>query len=492
MNNGMKILFLAAEAAPFVKVGGLADYAQELPQALSDLGEDIRVMLPRYKASRATGHRFRRMGNTIPVPVGRREESAHILLSNSGDYPIYQIWNDQYFSNRQKVYGFNDDQQRFVFFSRAVISALKHLDWKPDVIHANDWHTAAVISWLKTYGVKDKERKLYQDIACLFTVHNLAYQGVAGRLILSFGRMSKIPHLSVEPPGKVNWLAQGIAHSDIVNTVSPTYAREMVEKDIGGDIKTLLREKQHKLYGILNGIDTEKWNPDTDSAIFQNYDVSSVKMRRVNKSALQRDLHLPVDSNIPLIGAVSRLDEIKGFDILLPAIENILAEYDIQFVFLGMGDEEYAAKLKSLQNKYPRNVKALIKFDERTARQIYGSVDIYVVPSRYESSSVGLLIAMHYGAVPIVHKTGGLADSVIDADDEPGRGTGFCFDNYTQAGLSKIIIHALQTMKNKSHWSAIQKRAMERDVTWEASARAYMDLYQRSRAQISTKFPNAK
>ncbi len=482
MGNELKILFLAAEAAPFAKVGGLADYAQELPQALSDLGMDIRVMMPRYKSSQTSAFHFERVGKTIPVPVGPREDSAHVLISTSGDYPIYQIWNDQYFSNRQKVYGFNDDQQSFVFFSRAVITALKYIDWAPDVIHANDWHTAAVLAWLQIYGRSDA---VYRDIASLFTVHNLAYQGVGGRLILSFGRMTKLPHLSVEPPGKVNWLAQGIAHSDIVSTVSPTYAREMVDTEIGGSLKPLLRDRQNHLFGILNGIDTNKWNPNTDTALLQNYDLKTVKMRSVNKTALQRDLRLPVKKAVPLIGAVSRLDEIKGFEILLPAIEQILDKQDIQFVFLGTGDEEYAAKLLSLQEKYPRNIKVMIKFDDRIARQIYGSVDIFAVPSRSESSSVGLMIAMHYGAVPVVHNTGGLADTVVDADDEPGRGTGFCFDDYTISGLTKVLERALRTLKNKSHWKAIQKRTMARDVTWEASARAYMDLYHRSRAQLT-------
>ena len=418
--------------------------------------------------------------SVFPVPVGPREESAHVLLSTSGDYPIYQIWNDQYFSNRQKVYGFNDDQQRFVFFSRAVIAALKHIDWTPDVIHANDWHTAAVLAWLKVYGQSDP---VYRDIASLFTVHNLAYQGVGGRLILSFGRMTEIPHLSVEPPGKVNWLAQGITHSDILNTVSPTYAREMVESEIGGSLQSLLRERQNDIFGILNGIDTNKWDPNTDTALLQNYDLNTVKMRGVNKSALQRDLRLPVNNAVPLIGAVARLDEIKGYEILIPAIEQILFEQDVQFVFLGTGNEEYATQLLAFQDKFPRNIKVMIKFDDRLARKIYGSVDIFTVSSRSESSSIGLMIAMHYGAVPVVHKTGGLADTVVDADDEPGRGTGFSFDDYSVAGLTRVLKRTLRTLKNKSHWKAIQKRTMERDVTWEASARAYGDLYYRAQSQ---------
>ncbi|MDF1515155.1 MAG: glycogen/starch synthase [Anaerolineae bacterium] len=486
MATGLKILFLAAEAAPFAKVGGLADYAQELPQALSNLGMDIRVMIPRYQTTQDNAYIFSRVGSTISVPVGPSEEKAHILVSTTGDYPVYQIWNDQYFANRQKVYGFNDDPQRFVFFSRAVISALKHIDWTPDIIHANDWHTAPVIAWLKVYGSADK---LYGKMASLFTIHNLAYQGVVGRLILSFGRMSKLPHLPVEPPGKVNWLAQGIALSDSVSTVSPSYAHEMIETDIGGPLTPLLRERQDHLFGILNGIDTNKWNPETDDNLWQNYSLDNVKMRRVNKAAMQRYLRLAVKDDTPLIGSVSRIDEIKGLDILLPAMEQVLAKEDVQFVFLGVGDESYTTKLQALQEQYPRNVRILIKFDDKTARQIYGSADIFVVPSRLESGSIGLMIAMRYGAVPIVHKTGGLADTVVDAHDEPGRGTGFCFEDYSIFGLQKCITDTFTAYKNKSYWRDIQKRAMERDMTWEASARAYIDLYQRSFAQLDARKP---
>ncbi len=483
MNNGLKVLFIAAEAAPFAKVGGLADYAQELPQALSDLGVDVRVMMPRYKTDHPSAFHFERLGNTIPVTVGPRDESAHVLVSSSGTYPIYQIWNDQYFSNRQKVYGFNDDQQRFMFFSKAVITAIQHIDWVPDVIHANDWHTCAILSWLKVYG---KSNPFYRNIASLFTVHNLAYQGVCGRLILSFGRMTDIPHLPVEPPGKVNWLAQGITHSDVVNTVSPTYAREMVDSDMGGALSPLLRKRQNDIFGILNGIDTQKWNPNTDTALLQNYDLTTVKMRGVNKSAFQRELGFPVNLEVPLIGAVSRLDEIKGLEILIPAIDQIVSEKDVQFVFLGTGNETYAAMLLALQDKYPLNIKVMIKFDDRVARKIYGSVDIFILASRSESSSIGLMSAMHYGAVPVIHKTGGLADTVVDANDEPGRGTGFCFSDYTIAGLTEVLLRALRTLANKSHWTAIQRRTMERDVTWEASARAYVDLYLRAQSQHIT------
>ena len=242
MDSDLKVLFLAAEAAPFTKVGELADVAGALPQALRRLGVDVRVMIPRYGNLRGEAHHFHRIGNSIPVPVGADLERVHLLETMAGDVPVYLIWNDQYFANRERVYGFNDDPQRFVFFSRAVIAVLGALEWKPDIVHANDWHTAAVPAWLDVYGKSDP---LYKDVATLFTIHNVAYQGVCGRLILSFGQMAKVEHLSVEPPGQVNWLAQGIAHADLVSTVSSTYAHELLSGELDAALAPLLLSLIH-------------------------------------------------------------------------------------------------------------------------------------------------------------------------------------------------------------------------------------------------------
>ncbi|HQE92740.1 MAG TPA: glycogen/starch synthase [Anaerolineae bacterium] len=480
--DGVKVLFLAAEATPFTKVGGLADVAGALPKALHSLGIDVRVMIPRYGTMQAAGYEFRRAGS-LAVPIGPGEEYALLLETNVDGVPVYLIWNEQYFSNRERVYGFNDDPQRFTFFSKSVIAALPKLDWQPDVIHANDWHTAAVPAWLAVYG---RAKAPYRDIATLFTIHNLAYQGICGRLILTFAQMDKLPHLSVEVPGQVNWMAQGIAHADLINTVSPTYAREIVTGEAGMGLTALLKERQERLFGILSGIDVDLWNPATDAALPQTYDASTLKMRAVNKNTFQHETRLPTDQDIPLLGMVTRLDDTKGLDLVIPAIERLLQERDIQFVLLGTGDEVLEADFRDLQARFPDNVRAFIKFDDRLARRIYGSADIFLVPSRAEPNSIGLMTAMHYGAIPIIYTTGGLADVVVDADRQPERGTGFAFADYTASALVDGIHRALNVYADKARWTALQCRAMERDFSWDASARAYVDLYQRALALHQT------
>ncbi len=473
--DGLKVLFLAAEATPFTKVGGLADVAGALPKALRRLGVDVRVVIPRYGALQGTGYEFRRVGS-LAVPIGAGEEHALLLETNADGVPVYLLWNDQYFSNRERVYGFNDDPQRFTFFSRAIIAMLKMLDWQPEVIHANDWHTAPVVAWLDVYG---RSQPLYRDLATLFTIHNLAYQGVCGRLILTFAQMEKLPHLSGETPGQVNWMVQGVAHADLVSTLSPTYAREIMDGEAGAPLSKLLRERRDRIFGILSGIDTDLWNPATDGALAQTFDSGTLKMRAVNKSAFQREARFSVSAETPLFGMVTRLDDTKGLELVIPAIEMLLQQRDVQFVILGTGEEAYESRFRDLQTQFPNNVRAFIKFDDRLARRIYSSVDIFLTPSRAEPSSIGLMSAMHYGAVPVVHVTGGLADTVIDADAHAGRGVGFAFAAYTAPALLEAMGRALRAYGDRSRWMRIQRRAMERDFSWDASARAYVDLYQR-------------
>ena len=286
------------EATPFAKVGGLAEFAGSLPKALRKLGVDARLILPRYgDRSHAGLPSMRKIGTTLRVPIGPDYEAAHLLYGVVDGVPVYMVFNDQYFGNRDRVYGFNDDPQRFTFFSRAVIEALKGLDWIPDVLHATDWHTAPIPTWLKIYG---QDVVPYQDIATLYTIRDFEYQGECGRLLLNFCRMEKVPHLDVERPGKVNWMAQGIAHADVISTVSPTYAHEICDTDLGGALRPLLSARRDRFFGILSGIDTQVWDPSVDPALAQTYDSETVHMRVVNKQALQRELHLSPERKAPL------------------------------------------------------------------------------------------------------------------------------------------------------------------------------------------------
>ena len=473
----LKILFLAAEAVPFAKVGGLADVAGSLPKAIRALGHDVRLMIPRYGTIHSDQFHFEKIGAPFLVPVGPGKEHVHLIGSTlDGDVPVYLIWNDLYFSARDRVYGFEDDAQRFAVFGQASLAALRLLDWQPDVIHANDWHTGIVPVWLNTAGRKDP---LYRDIATLFTIHNLAYQGIAGRLILTFAQMEHVKHLPVERPGTVNWMAQGIAHADLINTVSKRYAQEILTPEMGMGLDPLLRERQERLSGVLNGIDYEEWNPATDSNIPHRFDAKTLDRRAANKTALQQQARLPVRSEVPVIGVVSRLDEVKGMDLMEPVLEWLLGG-EAQFVLLGTGQPKYHEMLKRIQDRFPDRMRAFLKFDDVLARRIYAGADMFLMPSGVEPCGLGQMIAMRYGCVPVVHVTGGLADTVTDHKGWRGRGTGFAFTDYTPEACQETLTWAMKVYRNKKAWRGLQQRGMAVDFSWPASAREYVKLYQRA------------
>ena len=473
----LKVLFLSAEAVPFAKVGGLADVAGALPKALRGLGHDVRLMIPRYGSIRSDQFQFEKVGKPFPVPCGPGEERVHLVQTTTEDgAPVYLIWDEKFFSPRERVYGFDDDPQRFIFFGRAVVAALPLLGWMPDVIHANDWHTAVVPTWLAYEGRYLRE---YRHLASLFTIHNLAYQGISGRLILTFARMEYVKHLEVEPPGQVNWMAQGIANADLISTVSPQYAKDILETEAGAGLSPLLQARADRLVGVLNGIDTDLWNPATDPHIPQRFDLSTLKMRAVNKAALQQKARLPVRPDVPLIGMVSRLDGVKGIDILEPVLEQLLTG-DVQFVLLGTGQPEYHEMLEGLQARFPDKVRVFLRYDDPLARRIYAGCDIFLMPSRFEPCGLGQMIAMRYGAVPVVHRTGGLADTVTDYHERPDKATGFAFSPFTPEACLDGLKRALGVFRDREAWTALQVRGMKADFSWRASAKKYVELYRRA------------
>lgn len=476
--RSLKILYLAAEAVPFAKVGGLADVAGSLPKAIRALGHDIRLMIPRYGTIRSDQFNLEKIGEPFPIPLGPGEEYVHLVGGRMGDVPVYLVWNEQYFSSRDRVYGFEDDAQRFVVFGRAALAALGCLDWKPDVIHANDWHTGIVPAWLRSAGRKNP---FYRDVATLFTIHNLAYQGITGRLILTFAQMEHLKHLPVEQPGTVNWMAQGIAHADVVNTVSPRYAQEVLGVELGMGLAPLLQERKERLYGVLNGIDYDEWNPATDAHIPHRFDVGRLDRRAANKAALQQQARLSVDPNVPLVGMVTRLDQVKGMDLMEAVLEWWLGEEEGQFVLLGTGDPKYHEMFERVQARFPERMRVYLKFDDMLARRIYAGADLFLMPSAVEPCGLGQMIAMRYGCVPVVRATGGLADTVGDYTAKRGRGTGFTFADYTPEACCQALRRALKVYReNKKAWRGLQERGMKADFSWDASAREYVKLYRRA------------
>ena len=470
----LKILYVAAEAAPFAKVGGLADVAGALPRAILALGHDIRLMIPRYGTIRGTDYGLEPIGGTFTVPAGPRKEYVDLVGATTHDgLQVYLVWNESYFMHRDRVYGFEDDAQRFALFGRAALTALKIMDWQPDVIHANDWHTGIIPAWLNTDGRRDP---FYRSIATLFTIHNLAYQGVTKRLILAFAQMEYLKHLGVEKPGAVNWTAQAASHADLISTVSPRYAQEIVTPALGMGLDSLLREKRDRLVGVLNGIDYDRWDPETDPRISHRFTAENLDRRATNKAILQQQARLPVRPDVPLISIVSRLDQVKGLDLIEPVLRWLLSQ-DAQCVVLGTGQPEYESVIAGLQNSFPNKMRAFLKTDDTLAGRIYAGADALLKPSAVEPCGSGQMAAMRYGCVPVVRSTGGLADSVVDIDAMPGHGTGFVFDDYTPDACQAALVRVLRAYPDRKAWRAVQQRGMLADFSWKASARKYVDLY---------------
>jgi len=478
MNYPLRVLFLAAEAAPYIKVGGLADVAGSLPKALRALGHDVRLALPRHKSIDGTRFNLKLAIAPFPVPVGADHKLTEVLGATHGDVPAYFIW-DEYYFGRDKIYGYDDDAQRFVFFGRAILTFIKQIGWQPDVIHANDWHTAFAPTWLATAGRADP---FYTPIATVYTIHNVTYHGTTGNTILRFaGLEGRVRHLDVEPPGAVNWMARGIVHSDIINAVSKRYAQEIQTPELGAGMDSLLRARhaEKRLCGILNGVDYAVFNPATDPYLAQRFDLNSLDARALNKAALQRQIGLPVRPDVLLIGLISRLVDQKGFDILSAVLDRLFAR-DVQCVLLGTGDKNYEEAFGALPKRFPNKAAVFIQFDEALARRIYAGSDMFLMPSRFEPCGLGQIIAMRYGSVPVVRATGGLADTVTEYDPAKGKGTGFTFSEYTGDALWSALERALETFRDKKAWRGLQERGMKADWSWATSARKYDELYRKA------------
>lgn len=399
----MKILFVAAEAAPLVKVGGLADVVGSLPKTLTDLGHDVRIIIPKFGCIDVSRKPVAVKGDfTVPI-MGRTEPATLKLTTINDKLPLYMVENGGFFDGNT-VYS-NNDLERFLFFSRAVVEILPKLDWQPDIVHCHDWHTALAVMWLK---------KFHYPYASIFTIHNLAYQGLFDEAFLFRAQLKEhwdnCPSDVPKPP--LSFMSQGILWADLLTTVSETYAKEIVTPEYGMGLDSLLRYRQKELLGIVNGIDYDEYNPENDPWIPAKYSASSIEKRFINKLALQKRANLPQDSQIPLIGMVQRLDEQKGLDILGGAAASILKETGAQMVILGRGREHYENMLRQIATNYPRQMALFTGFDDPLAHLIYSGCDMFLMPSRFEPCGLGQLIAMRYGAIPIVRQTGGLVDTV--------------------------------------------------------------------------------
>ena len=485
-NGALKILILAAEVVPFVKTGGLADVAGALPKAIQGLGHDVRVAMPRYSRVKRDVYPFEEVVPEFDVPIHHGTEPASILQTFTGpDVPVYMVENAKYF-DREGLYMYPDDADRFIFFCRAVLEGLKHLDWRPDVIHCHDWHTAIVPNWLKTIY---KDDDFYASTVTVYTIHNLAYQGIFGYRVLEIAGLDEWGFLYHPEMADLNevvdLMGRGIYWADLISTVSETYAREILTPDYGERLDPLLRDRRDRLFGILNGIDYELTNPATDPHIAAPYDAKSLDQRAENKRALQREASLPERADVPLVGVISRLTDSKGFDILADAIDHIL-DLGVQFVLMGTGDQHYHDLFSRMVERYPQQAAVFLTFNAPLAQRIYAGCDMLLMPSRFEPCGTNQLVAMHYGCVPIVRATGGLADTVQDYDARTDQGTGLVFDAYDRWALFAALVRAVEMHKHRDVWRGLQLRGMSADFSWERSARKYVDLYRRA---IASRLP---
>lgn len=462
----MRVLFAAAEMAPLAKVGGVGDVAGSLPAALRAIGLDVRVALPYYQPISREQFPAQRVAS---LPDGA------IWQTEAAGAPVYLVEHEPSFA-REQVYGYKDDPARFLAFADTLLAAAGDLGWQPDVLHLNDWHTGFFATRLAAASEHPWSRA-----ARICTIHNLAY---AGTFTVAFAREHAFPTEAFATPSGVppklarSALAQAILHADVVSTVSPTYAREILQPELGGDLTPLLRAEGDHVAGILNGIDYTLFDPATDRHLPATFDIDHLDRRAENKRALQQAYGLPIDEVVPVVGMVTRLVVQKGADLAVAAVDRLLSQRSFQLVVLGTGDQPYERALTQLAERHPQQVSVRIAFDVALGQLCYGGSDLFLMPSRYEPCGLGQMIAMRYGSIPVVRRTGGLADSVQPYG--PDTGAGFLFDEASPAALAAALDDALTVYEDRPAWRSLQGRAMGQDLSWAHSAREYEALYERA------------
>lgn len=471
----MKVLFCASEALPFIATGGLADVAGSLPTALRTRLVGCRVVMPLYDSIPKELKENMKFVTSISVPVAWRRQYCGVFEAKVGNV-IYYLIDNQYYFKRNGLYGHFDDAERFAFLSRAILEMLPCIDFKPDVIHANDWQTALIPIYYRLFYANNE---WYSGIKTLFTIHNIQYQGQYGNEILEdvFG-IPKTESALLEWGDCVNLMKGAIESANWVSTVSPSYASEILDPWFSHKLDPILRERSWKVSGILNGIDQVGYNPETDKNVYENYGIDTVEKKAVNKAKLQEEMGLEIDADVPLIGMVTRLVSHKGLDLVKEGVDDVMQYSNAQFVVLGSGDWEYEKFFEKMQGKYPSRFVLCKGFIPALSRKIYAGADLFLMPSKSEPCGLSQMISLRYGTIPLVRETGGLKDSITDSRD--GEGNGFTFKSYNTRDMLNSIHAAILTFnENKDYWNVLVKRAMLCNNSWGKSANEYIKLYKK-------------
>ncbi|MES3005908.1 MAG: glycogen/starch synthase [Patescibacteria group bacterium] len=487
--KGLKILFVGSEAAPFAMVGGLAAVMYSLPKALQKLGHDARVFIPRYLNIDPDVYELELIHEHLEVPTDNEEGPKNLICNVRRYTPVkdvdpvttYFLENQEYYEQRANVYGYGDDPVRWALLSRGVLEFLKfHDEWKPDIIVGADWPMGYMFNYMKTVYKNDLE---IADIASLLAIHNLAFQGMFNHRFVQEmdydDGHSEVPSFESNRLLKINALRRGIIYSDAIVTVSENHSKEILTKDFGEGLEDLLKERRSVLFGILNGINIDLWDPRNDPFVPEHFTTSKLERRLKNKQALQERFGLPIDKKTFVISIVSRLWSQKGINLLQPIIQTLLQELPIQLIVVGEGDHELMTFFQELQAANPTQVGIHLQFDSDLPHLVFSGTDAVVIPSKYEPCGLTQMEAMRLGAVPIVRKVGGLADSVEDYNPDEGVGTGFVFEKFDSSSLMIAIIRAFENFRDNKKWRAIQSRAMAQDFSWSASAKKYVNLFNR-------------
>ncbi len=478
----LKILFVASEAAPFAKAGGLGDVMHSLPLALRKLGHDARVMIPRYASINPEKNRLKIEITGLKVPTGQPGNYPYLICnvkkySNKDDVPTYFLENMEYYEKRANIYGYSDDHVRWALLCRGVIEFIRHNDWIPDIIVASDWQTGLLPNFLKTVYQKDR---IVSNIPVVYAIHNLSFQGMCDFRFMQEGNRDSgresIPDFFNPRLAEINWMLRGIVYSDSIVTVSPTYAKEILTPEYGEGLEKILFESQNKIHGILNGIDYQKCNPENCPHIPVHYDIKSVSKKKENKIHLQKRLGILQDQNVFVIGIVSRLADQKGFDLLEPILEHLFRNMSLQLVVVGDGEPRYKEMIDKSKEQFPEKVGYFFNFDIPLPYLVFAGADAVLIPSKFEPCGIVQMEAMRFGCVPIVRKTGGLADTVNNFHPG-GEGEGFVFDEYDPWSLFTTIIRAKTTFDFQETWERLAKRVMQKDFSWKKSAIKYLEIF---------------